>query len=176
MKINQSKKLILIIMIFFILAITSFLLIKNINSKNIKKESKENNQNQENISQPLAQPSPLPTITIENCTFIIETAISPEQKQQGLSQRQSLNQDSGMLFIFDQKNKYGFWMKDMNFALDFVWISDDKIVDLSENVPIFKNNQITKIIPKNPVNKVLEINAGMIKQCQISKNSIIKFN
>lgn len=51
-----------------------------------------------------------------------------ESREQGLSGRKGLAEDEGMLFVFDQSGKYGFWMKDMLFAIDMVWINKDGVV------------------------------------------------
>ena len=55
----------------------------------------------------------------------------------------------------------------MNFPLDFVWIKDNIIVDVSENVPLFKDGQVARIWPKDSADKILEINAGEVKECKI---------
>lgn len=57
-----------------------------------------------------------------------EVAASPGEKQQGLSDRACLGQDSAMLFNYDTPGDYCFWMKDMNFAIDMIWLDQDKKV------------------------------------------------
>jgi len=79
-----------------------------------------------------------------------------------------------MLFIFPQLGTYQFWMKGMNFNLDFVFIKDDKVVDLVQNVPypqLGKSPQT--IVAKKPFDKVLEVNAGTIKKLNIKTNDQI---
>ena len=72
-------------------------------------------------------PTPAAKVSIDNRTFSVEVATSSAQQQQGLSGRNSLATDKGMLFIFKTPNKYAFWMKDMKFPLDMVFIKDNKI-------------------------------------------------
>jgi uncharacterized membrane protein (UPF0127 family) len=43
----------------------------------------------------------------------------------GLSNRKKLLEDSGMFFVFPEIGNYGFWMKDMNFSIDILWIDND---------------------------------------------------
>lgn len=43
----------------------------------------------------------------------------------GLSGRKSMSADRGMIFIFRNSGNYGFWMKDMNFPIDILWIDND---------------------------------------------------
>ncbi len=55
----------------------------------------------------------------------VELALTPAQQEQGLSGRKTLAENSGMLFIFDKPGQYPFWMKDMNFPIDIIWLSED---------------------------------------------------
>jgi uncharacterized protein len=105
------------------------------------------------------------TVTIDNVVYKVILADTEELRNQGLSGKKSLLPNEGMLFIFTQKDKYVFWMKDMLFPLDFVWIDDNTIVDMHQNVPIpLTNTYPERVTPKIPVNRVLEINAGEIKK------------
>jgi hypothetical protein len=102
-------------------------------------------------------------VTIKGHMFNVEIAATKEKQEQGLSGKQFLAANSGMLFIFNAPDFYEFWMKGMLFPLDFVWINGNKIVDLTENVPRPINGGPVKIIkPKTKADKVLEINAGAI--------------
>jgi uncharacterized membrane protein (UPF0127 family) len=58
----------------------------------------------------------------------VELALTDEAQEQGLSGRSELKEDEGMLFVFDTPDNYSFWMKDMNFAIDIVWINEDQKV------------------------------------------------
>ncbi|OGI72922.1 hypothetical protein A3D42_01605 [Candidatus Nomurabacteria bacterium RIFCSPHIGHO2_02_FULL_41_18] len=58
----------------------------------------------------------------------VELARTPEVQARGLSGRESLKENEGMLFVFDNLGRHGFWMKDMNFPIDIIWISEDKKV------------------------------------------------
>jgi len=55
----------------------------------------------------------------------VDLALTEAQREQGLSGRQSLNENEGMLFVFDSPGNYPFWMKDMNFPIDIIWLSED---------------------------------------------------
>jgi len=101
----------------------------------------------------------------------VKIAKTPSERQQGLSGVRKLADDEGMLFVFPEKQQPTFWMKDMNFPLDFIWISDKKIVDLTENVlnpsPDTPEPEISRCQPKQPVDMVLEVNAGWIAKNKI---------
>jgi len=88
-----------------------------------------------------------------------ELALTEDAQEQGLSGRDSMPADVGMLFVFPTLGKYGFWMKDMRFPLDVVWIDADKRVAgvdpglLSVSYPhIF--------YPSDDVEYVLELDSG----------------
>ena len=69
----------------------------------------------------------------------VEVAVTAEQKSRGLAGRENLAEGEGMMFVFDQPGQYGFWMKGMKFPLDFVWIADNKVVEITEDIPVDVN-------------------------------------
>lgn len=96
------------------------------------------------------------TLILSNKTYRVRIADTEEKRAQGLSGVPSLKKDEGMLFIFPTEGLHSFWMKDMNFALDLVWI------DSSWNVASTTKNATPESFPKlfyppQPVQYVLEI-------------------
>src|SRR3989344_4787919 len=73
----------------------------------------------------------------------------------------------GMFFVFDSSSKYSFWNKDMLFPIDIIWIKDDAVVDISENMPDFKTSPNYTVTPQSEANFVLEVNAGFVKEKNI---------
>lgn len=67
-------------------------------------------------------------LTFPQGTIEAEVADTPASREQGLSGRTELKEGRGMLFVFDYSGTYAFWMKDMKFAIDMVWINQDKVV------------------------------------------------
>ena len=64
----------------------------------------------------------------------VDLALTDGEQAQGLSGRPSLAEDEGMLFVFANPGKYLFWMKDMNFPIDMIWLSSDlKVVYIEKN-------------------------------------------
>jgi uncharacterized membrane protein (UPF0127 family) len=109
-----------------------------------------------------------PYIVIDNQRIYVEVADSPEEKKQGLSDREFLAENKGMLFVYSEPGNYSFWMKGMKFDLDFVFINDQKVIDLKENVPFPKEGEEPQIIKSEvEFNQVLEINQGMIEELGI---------
>ncbi len=110
--------------------------------------------------------TPKTTVTIEGHTFTVEVAQTPAELEKGLSGRNSLPDDQGLLFTFAKAGNHAFWMKDMKFAIDIIFIDKDKIVSIAENAtpPKSPQEKLTVYTPGQPVDKVLEIKAGLSKK------------
>jgi uncharacterized membrane protein (UPF0127 family) len=120
--------------------------------------------------------TPQETVTIHNQTFAVTVASTIQEQEKGLSGRQSLPQNQGMYFPFASSGFYAFWMKDMKFPLDIIFINNGKVVTVykdlqpgvGSNPPIYK--------PYQPANAVLEINAGLANKYTISDGDTVKTN
>jgi len=95
-------------------------------------------------------------------SFHVEIADTLRSRAQGLSGREKLGEQNGMVFVFTIPAKYGFWMKDMRFPLDIVWIRNGKVTGIAENVPAPEgsNLNLPNYYPPDSVDMVLELNAG----------------
>lgn len=92
----------------------------------------------------------------ESLTF--EIADSNEERTRGLSGRTSVPED-GLLFVFPEAGRPGFWMKDMQFAIDIIWLLDTgEIVGIEHSVSPDTYPQL--FYPSVPVRYVLEVPAG----------------
>lgn len=120
----------------------------------------------------------LKRIYIDKNLVWVKVAQTDQEKQQGLSGVKKLAEDEGMLFILAKKQIPYFWMKGMFFPLDFIWIADGKVVDLMENLPLPDSTSADKIpgcSPKEPVDMVLEVNAGFVKKHGLKIGDTLKF-
>jgi len=92
----------------------------------------------------------------------VEVVTKPESITLGLSGREEIGAD-GMLFVLPERRIPSFWMPDMKFDIDIVWIDTDTVLALSEFVPKPKLGQTTlsTYSPPGPVDLVLELPAGM---------------
>ena len=76
--------------------------------------------------------------------------------------RESLNQNAGMLFIFQEEGVYPFWMKNTLIPLDIIWINKDKkIIHIEKNVQPCKAGPCPSYSPEKQALYVLEINTGL---------------
>ena len=97
-----------------------------------------------------------------------EVADNEELRMKGLSGRETLCAVCGLLFVFEKSDIYPFWMKEMNFPLDIVWIKDKKIIEIVASAPTpAAAGQTMNYASNAPADLVLELNAGF---CQ--KNDI----
>lgn len=103
---------------------------------------------------------------IADVTLKVQVADTVKTRMQGLSGREQLASDEGMLFIFPFSGKHGFWMKDMNFDLDIIWTRENKIIGISENVKKPEASSFASletVYPPEPADSVLEVNSGFSK-------------
>lgn len=109
----------------------------------------------------------LPTktsLTLKDIPLAVETAQTAKQWEKGLSDRKELTGVDGMLFVFPQYHIPIFWMKDMHFGIDMIWISGGKVVDITPNVQAATGDRLPTYSPKVPVNMVLETPAGWAEE------------
>jgi len=113
-------------------------------------------------------------VAINDNVFETEVAFFPKETEKGLSQRDYLEENQGMLFIFLPSRKPVFWMKDMKFPLDVLWVRGETIVEINENVPLFIEGKVTVIKPGQEIDKVMEIKAGSVSKYGIKTGDKIK--
>ncbi len=89
-----------------------------------------------------------------------EAVVSRAARAKGLSGRPSLAPHTGMLFVFETPGRYGFWMKDMKFPIDIVWIEGGRVVDIVEKAPPDDRPTRPVYYPRRPASRVLELPAG----------------
>lgn len=117
------------------------------------------------------------SVTIKDTTFSVEIAKTASQKEKGLSGRKALAENKGMIFPFDTNDYVRFWMRDMKFPIDILFIRDDRIVTIYENVPApatsEENANPPVYAPTEPVNRVLELQAGSVQKLGVKQGDTI---
>lgn len=107
------------------------------------------------------------TLSLNGQIFYVDLAKTAEERQLGLSGRESLAQDRGMLFVFDKPGKWGFWMKDMAFPIDIIWLDKNfNPVEVVENLS--PNSYPKTFYPKEPALYTLELPAGTWQKLLLS--------
>lgn len=114
-------------------------------------------------------------VRIGSNVFTVDVAVTSIEKMKGLSGRESLAANHGMLFVYDHKEQYEFWMRRMKFPLDFIWIADRTIIDISENITPPTSIFPAIVKPQSGADKVLEVSAGTIQSAGIKIGDTVQF-
>jgi uncharacterized membrane protein (UPF0127 family) len=101
----------------------------------------------------------------ERVRVSVDIVDTPLSRMQGLSGRPALAPEEGMLFLFEAPRIQSFWMKDMRFEIDILWIRDGHIVGISADVPLPKSpSDLPQFASPVPCDVVLEVRAGAAKR------------
>jgi uncharacterized membrane protein (UPF0127 family) len=116
-------------------------------------------------------------VTIDGFSLTADLALSSEQKEKGLSVKEKLKENEAMLFVFEKPGSHSFWMKDMKFPIDIIWLdSNGKIVHIEENLEpcplVFVCPSYT---PNTDSQYVLETVAGFIPRHNVSVGTDVDF-
>lgn len=121
--------------------------------------------------------SQLKTIQIDKVVIDVEVAKTDEERSKGLSNREKLDKNAGMVFFFKPNSKPTFWMKDTKIPLDIIWINDDKIVSINKNVEPELGKQefeLKRYPAPSEIDYVLEVNGGFSDKNGISAGSTVQ--
>lgn len=162
----SEKKIFLILVVLIVLSAIATV-IENTASKNA----------------PLTQTSPAfsyatTTVSTPNGTIVVQIADTENEQIQGLSDRTSLPQGTGMLFVFSVPNPQYMWMKDMNFPLDMVWLDQNKkITRIAADVSPASYKEVPPQIFSSPTPSlyVVELPAGDAARLGLSVGSTLSF-
>ena len=151
-----GKKRILVFITILLIAILSFAYYLKVNKSGLSKTS---------VIQTLSIEKK-PKVTIGDKDIFVDIAQTDQEKSRGLSEKKSLAENEGMLFIFQVKSTPSFWMKEMLIPIDIIWIADNKVLDIHKNIPAPKTetpiSNLPLYTPQKPINFVLEVNAGFV--------------
>jgi len=114
-------------------------------------------------------------LEVNNKKLNIYIADSPDEWERGLSWKDNMPENRGMLFIFSTSDFYKIWMKDMKFPIDIIWIGEDKkIVDIKTNISPQTFPEI--FTSRQPARYVLEVNSGWVDENKIEIEDKIWYN
>ena len=106
----------------------------------------------------------------------VEVADTVEKRSLGLGKRSGLENGWGMLFVFEKRKQHGFWMKDMQFPLDIIWLDNHIIAHILRNVQPAKSGVIPPVMtPPVAGNFVLEIDAGRADDLKLQVGQRLKY-
>lgn len=110
------------------------------------------------------------TIFVAKQELRVEVVDTDNAREIGLSGRTHLNNENGMLFDFTNTNisKPSFWMKDMKFDIDIIWIYNNSIVEIEPYVPAtYGSINLPTYSPSTDITHVLEVPAGWVDKYKI---------
>ncbi len=106
----------------------------------------------------------------------VEVADTLKKRSLGLGKRTSLKKGWGMLFVFEKREHHRFWMKDMQFPLDIIWLDNHRIVHVIHDAKPAKSKVKPEVMTSPvPVNFVLEIAAGRAEKLRLKTGQRMKF-
>lgn len=119
-------------------------------------------------------------VVVGSTVFSVDIASTGEEKRVGLSGREGLAPTSGMLFLYDTGRPYEFWMKDMLFAIDILWIAPDCTVgDITHELQPPRSGapdaEIPRASPSVEAAHVLELVAGASRRLGLEVGDSVRF-
>ena len=123
----------------------------------------------------LKKPAKYTNVKIGDIKIRAEIVDNPISRARGLMFKKSLPENEGMLFVFDEEDYHSFWMMNMSFPIDIIWVNEEKNV-----VDIVKNAQPCKLIcpsyrPKEKAMYVLEVNANFTEEHGVKIGRLVEF-
>ena len=111
-----------------------------------------------------AAPAVVPLTLPSGKVLQVEVMVTDEDRAMGLMFRPSLPLDHGLLFVFEQPDFHGFWMKNCRFPIDMVWLDEKRtVVHIAEGVPPCKSDPCPVYQPLRRASYVVEMNAGQAR-------------
>jgi uncharacterized protein len=111
--------------------------------------------------------------------LFVEIADDNQERATGLMEKNSFSDDDAMLFVYEREGYPSFWMKNMKFPIDIIFIgSDFKIRQIENNVQPCPADILgcPSLTPSFPVQYVLEVNAGYTNRRQIEVGDVVTMN
>ncbi|HKC13005.1 MAG TPA: DUF192 domain-containing protein [Vicinamibacteria bacterium] len=112
-----------------------------------------------------AAPAVIPLTLPSGKVLQAEVMIKDDDRGMGLMFRSSLPQDRGMLFVFDELDFHGIWMKNCKFPIDILWLDEGgRVVHEAEAVPPCTADPCPVYQPLRRAAYVVELNAGQARR------------
>ena len=140
--------------------------------------------NTEQVLAEINQPKQLPgqilpieaTAVMGNEVIELEVTHTPRQQALGLMFRESLPDNRGMLFSFEEPKVARFWMKNVKIHLDMVFLLDGKIQSIEANVPPCTSTPCPVYGPDQLVNQVIELRGGRAAELGLQVGGLINID
>lgn len=116
-------------------------------------------------------------VDVNGFEIMADIAMTADQQEKGLSIKDSLKENEGMLFIFQKEGKYDFWMNGMKFPIDILWLDTaGKVVHVESNLkPCISEKDCPDFVPSKDALYVLETVAGFAERHDVKIGTDIDF-
>ncbi|MDQ3851471.1 MAG: DUF192 domain-containing protein [Thermoproteota archaeon] len=117
------------------------------------------------------------SVAVNGLVLVADIAATDEQRTKGLSVKDSLDENEAMLFVFEDEAEHTFWMKNMKFPIDIIWIDTDKtVVHIEHNLqPCSSELFCPTYKPNDDSLYVLETIAGFAERHDVVKGTMVEF-
>lgn len=104
--------------------------------------------------------------------FTLETVVTADEREKGLGGRESLCSTCAMLFVFEKPERHAFWMKDMRFPIDIVWLLGDSVVFVAREIsPDFSGILDPAVVS----DRVIELSSGAAKNVEVGEKIFFSY-
>jgi uncharacterized protein len=106
-----------------------------------------------------SDPAPVATVRVGGALVRAEVAGDAASRNRGLAGRPALRDGQGMLFVYGDRTPRAFWMKEMRFPIDIVWIDRGRVTGVERDVPV-PDSGLPLYRSPGPAGRALEVPAG----------------
>lgn len=126
----------------------------------------------------LTAPTKTAIVELGGESFIMQVVDTEQTRVQGLGGTAPLAKNVGMLFVFPKPDRYSFWMKEMKYAIDIIWLADGRIVEIAPRVlpPETPTSFLPLYAPRLAADRVLEVSAGTAERLNLKIGDIVEMN
>lgn len=116
-------------------------------------------------------------ITVNGVDLVADVAATNDQRSKGLSVKDTLNENEAMLFVFSTEREHSFWMKNMKFPIDILWLDDyQEVVHVEHSLePCIPDEFCQTHKPDRDSLYVLETVAGFAQKYNVTENTYVDF-
>ena len=116
-------------------------------------------------------------VTVNGVPLVADLAITGEQRSKGLAVKDSLAENESMLFYFPKANEYAFWMKNMKFPIDIIWLDTDrKVIHIEYSLEPCDSDACPLYKPEGKTQYVLETVAGFAQKYDVTEGTVVEFD
>jgi uncharacterized membrane protein (UPF0127 family) len=116
-------------------------------------------------------------VKINDQIIVADVVKDQAGREAGLSGRDEIGINEGMLFLYDEPGIYGFWMKGMKFPIDIVWVHTNSVVGFVQNVDPqigTPDSELKVYYPPYDIDRVLELKAGRTQMLRLKVGDTVR--